>query len=107
VRFQTGVSQNALLVPQAAVMEVQTNYQLIVVTPDNKAVFRPVKMGEREGTNWIVTEGLKPGEKVVVDGLLKVQQFAAAAPELVKEGIPVVPKPYTPAPAMAQASGSN
>jgi membrane fusion protein (multidrug efflux system) len=107
VRFQTGVSQNALLVPQAAVMEVQTNYQLIVVTPDNKAVFRPVKMGEREGTNWIVTEGLKPGEKVVVDGLLKVQQFAAAAPELVKEGIPVVPKPYTPAPAMAQAAGSN
>jgi RND family efflux transporter MFP subunit len=107
VRFQTGVSQNALLVPQAAVMEVQTNYQLIVVTPDNKAVFRPVKMGEREGTNWIVTEGLKPGEKVVVDGLLKVQQFAAAAPELAKEGIPVVPKPYTPASSMAQTAGSN
>ncbi len=107
VRFQTGVSQNALLVPQAAVMEVQTNYQLIVVTPDNKAVFRLVKMGEREGTNWIVTEGLKPGEKVVVDGLLKVQQFAAAAPELAKEGIPVVPKPYTPASSVAQTAGSN
>ena len=103
--FQTGENKNALLVPQAAVIEVQSQYQVIVLTPDNKAMFRPVKMGERVGPNWIVTEGLKPGEKVVVEGILKVQQFAAAAPELAKEGIPVVPKPYVP-PAAA-AAGSN
>jgi membrane fusion protein (multidrug efflux system) len=108
VRFQTGVSQNALLVPQAAVIEVQTNYQLIVLTPQNRATFRPVKVGERIGSNWIITEGLQPGEKVVVDGILKVQQFAAAAPELVKEGIPVVPKPYVPPTSMAgMAAGGN
>lgn len=111
VRFQTGVSNNALLVPQAAVIEVQTDYQLIVVTPQNRATFRPVKVGERVGTNWIITDGLQPGEKVVVDGILKVQQFAAAAPELMKEGgIPVVPKPYvppTPAAGMTAAAGSN
>ena len=53
---------------------MQTKYQVIVVTPDNKAVFRPVKVGDRVGTNWIITEGLKPGEKVVVEGILKVQQ---------------------------------
>jgi membrane fusion protein (multidrug efflux system) len=106
VRFQSGTAQNALLVPQAAVIEVQTDYQLIVLTPQNRAVFRPVKVGEREGTNWIITQGLQPGERVVVDGILKVQQFAAAAPELVKEGIPVVPKPYAPATSMA-AAGSN
>src|SRR5271166_5054633 len=106
VRIQFGENKNALLVPQPAVIEIQGQYQLIVVTPDNKAMFRPVKMGERVGTNWIVSEGVKPGEKVVVEGIQKIQQFAAAAPpELIKEGIPVVPKPYVP-PAAA-AAGSN
>ena len=76
VRIQTGTNKNALLVPQAAVMQVQSMYQLIVVTPENKASFRPVKVGERVGTNWIITEGLKPGEKGVVEGS-EVQQFAA------------------------------
>jgi membrane fusion protein (multidrug efflux system) len=105
VRIQTGDNKNALLVPQPAVIEVQSQYQLIVLTPDNKATFRPVKMGERVGPNWIVSEGVKPGEKVVVEGILKVQQFAAQAPELAKEGIPVIPQPYMPAP--AASAGSN
>ena len=94
VRIQTGDNKDALLVPQAAVIEVQSMYQVIVLTPENKAMFRPVKVGERVGPNWIITEGLKPGERVVVEGILKVQQFAAQAPELAKEGIPVSPKPY-------------
>ncbi len=106
VRISTGVDQNALLVPQPAVIEVQGQYQLIVVTPDNKALFRPVKMGDRVGPNWIVTEGLKPGERVVVEGIQKVQQFAAFAPELAKTGVPVVPKPWV-APATQAAAGSN
>jgi membrane fusion protein (multidrug efflux system) len=104
VRIQTGDNKNALLVPQPAVIEVQSEYQVIVLTPENKAMFRPVKVGERVGPNWIITEGLKPGEKVVVEGILKVQQFAAQAPQLAKEGLPVVPKPYVPA---AAAGGSN
>jgi membrane fusion protein (multidrug efflux system) len=104
VRIQTGDYKNALLVPQAAVIEVQSEYQLVVVTPENKATFRPVKMGDRVGPNWIVSQGLKPGEKVVVEGILKVQQFAAQAPQLAKEGIPVNPKPYV---APAAAAGSN
>src|SRR5450755_675076 len=102
VRIQTGNNQNALLVPQAAVMEVQSMYQLIVLTPENKAMFRPVKVGERVGPNWIISEGLKPGERVVVEGILKLQQFAAQAPKLAQEGIPVVPKPY-----VAASAGSN
>jgi membrane fusion protein (multidrug efflux system) len=100
IRIQTGVSQNALLIPQPAVIEVQSQYQVIVLNPENRAVIRPVKVGDRVGPNWIITEGLKPGEKVVVEGIQRVQMFAAAAPpEMVKEGIPVVVKPYTPAPA--------
>jgi RND family efflux transporter MFP subunit len=96
IRIQTGVDKGALLVPQQAVTQVQSMYMLAVLTPDNKAAFRPVKVGDRVGTNWIITEGLKPGEKVVVDGLLKLQMVAAQAPELAKTGIPVIAKPYTP-----------
>ena len=59
-----------------------------MVTPDNKANFRVVKVGNQVGTNWIITEGLRPGEKVIVQGFMKVG-----------EGTPVDPKPFVPAPA--------
>jgi membrane fusion protein (multidrug efflux system) len=104
VRLQTGDNKNALLVPQPAVIEVQSVYQVIVVSPDNKATFRPVKVGERVGANWIITDGLKPGERVVAEGILKIQQAAAANPQMAREGVPVSPKPYV---ATASASGSN
>jgi membrane fusion protein (multidrug efflux system) len=92
VRIETGRLQNALLVPQAAVIEVQSMFQVVVVSPENKAMFRPVKVGERVGTNWIITEGLKPGEKVIVQGFMKV-----------REGTPVSPKPYV----VTSAAGGN
>src|SRR5271165_1707074 len=104
VRISTGENKNALLVPQPAVIEIQGQYQLIVLNAENKATFRPVKVGDRVGPNWIISEGLKPGEKVVVEGIQKVQQFAAAVPEMAKEGVPVVAKPYVPP---AQPAGSN
>jgi len=94
VRIKIGVNKNALLVPQAAVIEVQSEYQIIVLTPDNKAMFRPVKVGDRIGQNWIIAEGLKPGEQVVVEGIQKVQASAAQTPQSAKEGIPVITKPY-------------
>jgi len=97
VRVQTSTSKNALLVPQAAVIEVQSQYQVIVVGPDNRAMLRSVKVGDRVGPNWIVTEGLKPGERVVAEGIQKVQTYAAQSPESAKEGIPVAPKPYVAA----------
>jgi len=96
VRVQTSTAKNALLVPQPSVIEVQSQYQVIVVGPENKAVVRPIKVGDRVGPNWIVTEGLKANERVVVDGIQKVQTFAAQSPEMAKEGVPVTVKPYTP-----------
>jgi membrane fusion protein, multidrug efflux system len=104
VRIQTGFNPNALLVPQPAVIEVQSQYQIVVLTPENKAVYRPIKVGDRVGPDWIVTEGLKPGERVVVEGTERLRMFAAAAPQMAKEGIPVVAKPYVPASA---AAGGN
>jgi membrane fusion protein (multidrug efflux system) len=86
VRFQTGANEGALLVPQAAVIEIQSMYQVAVVDADNKAAFRIVKVGDRVGTDWIITDGLKPGEKVIVEGFMKV-----------RDGTPVRTKPYAPA----------
>lgn len=102
VRIKIGDNENALLVPQAAVIEVQSEYQVISVSSDNKAMFRTVKMGERVGPNWVVTDGLKPGERVVVEGIQKIQTIAAQAPQLAREGIPVNPKAPTEA-----AGGDN
>jgi membrane fusion protein (multidrug efflux system) len=105
VRVQTGTSKDAMLVPQPSVIEVQSQHQIIVVTPDNKAVIRPIKVGDRVGTDWIVTEGIKPGDRVVVEGIQRVQAAAAAAAAAqaqAKEGIPVSPKPY-----VAAASGGS
>jgi membrane fusion protein (multidrug efflux system) len=104
VRIETGVTKDAILIPQPAVIEVQSEYQVIVLNPENKAMFRPVKVGDRVGPNWIITEGLKPGERVVVEGIQRVQALAAAVPAMAKEGVPVVAKPYMPAPA---ALGGN
>jgi membrane fusion protein, multidrug efflux system len=107
VRIQTGNNQDALLIPQPAVVEVQSEYLIIVLGPDNKAHFRPVKMGPRVGPNWIVSEGVKPGEKVVVEGIERLQMAAAAMPQLAKEGIPVNAKPYAPAATAAPTGGGN
>jgi membrane fusion protein (multidrug efflux system) len=104
VRIQTGVNRNALLVPQRAVIEVQSNYMVVVLASDHKARFQPVKMGERVGPNWIVSEGLQPGEQIVAEGIERIQMVAAAMPQLAKSGIPVAARPFTPAPA---DEGSN
>jgi len=68
-------------VPQRAVIETQGSYSVVVVGSDNKASIRPVKVGERLGQMWIITDGLKPGEQVIVEGVQKA-----------REGTPVHPK---------------
>lgn len=73
VRIKTSENKGALLIPQIAVIEVQSAYQVVVIGSDNKASFRPVKVGDRVGSNWVITEGLKPGEKVVTEGFQKVR----------------------------------
>ena len=83
VRAVTKTREKALLVPQRAVTELQGNYQVAVVTPDNKVDVRPVKVGQRTGNLWIIDEGLRQGERVVVEGLQKL-----------KAGMTVSPKPF-------------
>jgi RND family efflux transporter MFP subunit len=72
VRAAIGVAHGALLVPQRAVTELQGTYQVAVVDSANKIDIRTVKVGDRSGTMWLITEGLKPGERVVAEGVQKV-----------------------------------
>ena len=74
VRFVADMKKGAMVVPQEAVNELQGSYQVAVVGDDNKVSIRPVKMGERIGALWEVVEGLKPGDKVVVEGLQKARE---------------------------------
>ena len=68
IRAVTRVQQNALLIPQAAVNEQQGSYLVAVVGKDNRVNMRPVQVGERVGTMWVIQEGLKAGDRVVVEG---------------------------------------
>ncbi|HEY6349169.1 MAG TPA: efflux RND transporter periplasmic adaptor subunit [Candidatus Angelobacter sp.] len=83
VRFVSYVRPGALLIPQKAVVELQGNYLIAVVGNDNKVTMRTVKMGERAGALWIVEDGLKPGERVVVEGVQKVRDGVVVKPTLV------------------------
>src|SRR5438128_9877252 len=77
VRFVADMKKGAMVIPQEAVTELQGSYQVAVVGDDNKVSIRPVQMGERIGAMWEVTQGLKPGDKVVVQGVQKVREGSA------------------------------
>jgi len=80
VRASAKTQNGALLIPQRAVIELQGSFQVAVVGSDNKVTIRPVTVGERVGRLWIVTDGLKPGESVIVEGLMKVRDGATVKP---------------------------
>jgi len=81
VRIQTSFKKNALLVPQSAVKEIQGGYQVALLGAEHKALIRQVRAGEKVGTMWVIDDGLKPDDQVIVEGVDKV-----------KDGTPVVPK---------------
>lgn len=76
VRVKLDVRHGALLVPQRAVNELQGTFQVFVVDDDNKVHVKPVQMGERSGSFWIVEKGLEVGQRVIVEGLQKVRDGA-------------------------------
>jgi RND family efflux transporter MFP subunit len=73
VRLAATVAENALLVPQKAVTEMQSAKVVYVVGGDNKVALRSVVLGARVGQDYIVTEGIKSGEKIIVEGIQKVR----------------------------------
>lgn len=95
VRVAPDLQKGALLVPQRAVQELQGMYQVAVVGPDNVVQIRTVKPGERVGSLWIINEGLKLGELVVVEGLQKM-----------RNGLTVNPKPVPAEPETKSVSAA-
>jgi membrane fusion protein, multidrug efflux system len=85
VRLRMREARNVIVVPQRAVQELQSMQSVFTVGPDNKAEARGIVTGERVSDGWIVTQGLKPGDKVIVEGVQKV-----------RPGASVQPSPYKP-----------
>jgi len=84
-RILARVLENAVVVPQRAVSEIQGTYQVAIVGKDGKAEIRPVQVGPRVGTDWVIAKGLNAGKTVVVEGIQKV-----------KTGALVTTKPWLP-----------
>lgn len=96
VRFRTDERKDVILIPQRAVQQVQSIQTVYTVGAGNKVESRAVKTAERVGDDWIIEQGLKPGDSVIVEGQMRI-----------RPGAPVTPRPYhpdastTPAPAKA------
>jgi RND family efflux transporter MFP subunit len=80
VRAATSTQAGALLIPQRAVSQLQGMYRVAVVGSDNKVVMRTITPGATVGQMWIIQNGLKPGETIMVDGTQKVTTGATVAP---------------------------
>jgi RND family efflux transporter MFP subunit len=99
IRSATHVQRGALLVPQAAVLETQGQYQVAVVDAANRVSLRTVKTGKQTGNLRIIEDGLKPGERVITEGLQRVSDGMEVQPRLA----PAEPD-NAAAPAPAQSS---
>jgi membrane fusion protein, multidrug efflux system len=84
IRAPLDVRRGALLVPQTAVQQLQDLYQIGVVTADDRIEIRAVKVGPRVGPLWLIESGLGAGERVVVDGLVRVKAGEKVRPKLVQ-----------------------
>ena len=91
VRVAVDEKKGAILVPQRAVTELQGIYNVAVVKPDDTVDLRMVKPAERIGTLWVIDEGLKAGERIVVEGVQKVRAGIKVTPQ----PVPAEPEPVT------------
>jgi membrane fusion protein (multidrug efflux system) len=96
VRFEQAEATNGIVVPQQAVTRAAAGDTVMVVGADGKVAPRPVKIGTGQNGQWVVLDGLKPGEQVMVDGFQKLRGTA-----------PVKPVPWQPASAAAAAAPAS
>ena len=110
-RLEQAVNENAITVPQQAVQHTNDGSQVIVINQENKAEIRQVKTTSAIGNRWLVTEGLQPGDRVIVEGLQKIRPGSPGNPvEWVDPMAPAKAPAETPAaaaPAPATEAGSK
>ncbi len=85
IKVDLGVRPDSILVPQRAVAELQGKSFVWVIDQDNKATQRPVTVGETMGENVLITEGIKTGERIVIEGLQKVREGLVVQPSTAAE----------------------
>ncbi len=83
VRFQTEERKNVVVVPQRAVQQMQSTQTVFTVGAGDKVEAHAVKTGERVGQDWVIEQGIKPGDKVIVEGQMRI-----------RPGMPVRATPY-------------
>ncbi|MBC2731606.1 MAG: efflux RND transporter periplasmic adaptor subunit [Thiobacillus sp.] len=86
VRLPQAVAENVITVPQRAVMSGPQGQFVLLVGPENKVTPRPVKVGAMSGTDFVVEDGLKDGETLIVDGVQKAKPGSVVKPVLQKQG---------------------
>ena len=112
VKARVADIKNAVVVPQAAVIQVQGTYQLALLNPDNTTTTRSVKVGATSGPWWVITQGLQPGETVIVNGWqrlapnTRVNPVPYPTPSPSPGDTPVVPLSPTPSPTAQSSSAS-
>ena len=84
VRFETNIRKDVILVPQRAIQQLQSTQTILTVGSDNKVQLKTITTSDRVGDAWVVERGLNAGERVIVEGQLKV-----------RPGMTVHPLPYT------------
>lgn len=99
VRFPQAEMDNAIRVPQRAVLNSPQGQSVLLVGEEDKVVPRPIRAGAMAGTDFIVVDGLQGGERVIVNGLQKAKPGAVVKPVPWVPGAPVLPSPGAPLPA--------
>ena len=105
VRVLTGMRDGVYLVPQSAVLQMEQGTLVMVAGPDNKVAPRPVQAGEWHGKDWVILGGLQPGDKVIVDNLMKLRPGAPVMPHKPGEMPPGMGGPGAGGPGKPAAKG--
>lgn len=106
-RLQQGVNEQALAVPQQAVQRTNEGSVVMVVGAEDKVEVRPVKTASSSGDKWIITEGVKPGDRVIVEGFQKIRPGMPVKPILWKKSDNPAAQSSAPAPANAEAASAS
>jgi membrane fusion protein (multidrug efflux system) len=80
-----GERDNVFLVPQTAVIQTEKTFLVFTLDKENKAAARPVQVGSWLGSDWMILSGLNPGDRVILDNLLKVRPGAVVSPQAAAE----------------------
>jgi membrane fusion protein (multidrug efflux system) len=103
-RIEQAVNEQAITVPQQAVLRDPTGATVMLVGADGKVTAQPVKADTAQGNVWIISEGLKPGDRVIVEGFQKVRPGAVVKPVPWKQAAAAQPNVTEAKPAATQAA---